>query len=480
MPDLTQTPLPPSQRLSGLLGDGTTCVIFVEGSDLRAEIDRRHDHPRQMFKADEIIDPLVVTIAANKIATLRGVIRVRRQANFVTSYENYKANLSFIGPAQFSPDEKVKELYFRPTNERLAVMYTGHRYHAHVGTDDIKLSAILDSPMEGFRYEVDVIDYDRCQAFEAISKHVIMSGNVEVTTQSDVLGHHVTEARQVMLNYECPTDITAALQDMFVVCNFMSLMIGEVVSPTTVKARTADDDDSQTGIPRYDIYGRWRAPGKELRPQDGRRCMSAPLLGQTEFQTALAIWMDRKETWQQSYELGAQCLLNQNESSRRRFLDAAAWFESIPLFYQTPRTQIDKKTIAHAAEMASQAFIDRGAEVAPSRAQALLGNVNATSLGAKIADAMLLARSGTYASFLKPSLDAIAKAIPKIRGSFAHGEDAFLGRTGHLVYEATLLLEVLSAVLTLDGLPGIRIVPEAGGHPLRQSLYELSGVEIVG
>jgi len=85
---------------------------------------------------------------------------------------------------------------------------------------------------------------------------------------------------------------------------------------------------------------------------------------------------------------------------------------------------------------------------------------------------MAHARNALGADLLPMHLDQLAAAIPKIRGKFAHGEDAFASEVGHLIYDATLLLAVLTSTLTLQGL-GIRLSADMSGHPLRTALREL-------
>ncbi|MFD1952005.1 hypothetical protein ACFSGX_14625 [Sphingomonas arantia] len=274
------------------------------------------------------------------------------------------------------------------------------------------------------------------------------------------------------LTYTQPTLIHSAITDMLSVCDFMSLMVGEVISPVSVSFVTEGEVDRWGALPHYDVHARWRPNGKDIDPQYGRRCLSTPMFDTETYQSALATWVNRQSRWLQSHALATVCLDNQREISRRRFLDAAAWFESVPTFYECQREEIKREVITDAATAACKVFIESGADVSIDRAQALLSPLNSASLSIRIADAMARVRATLGDDLLPERLDKLAKVLPRIRGKFAHGEDAFLGDLGHMVHDATLLFEVLSAALTLEEL-GVRITPDSFGHPFSNSVTEL-------
>ena len=415
---------------------------------------------------------LSVRLDGKKVVTLTGLYRTRRSSSFVAAHEKYEANLSFVGPDEFIDGPIVKSLTFRPSNEILAVMYKGHRISRYVGADTVPLSDVKDAPRGGTRYLVDVIDHERCQAFAANADRLSVSGHVIVSTNSTVQGQTTHEERQVKVTYAAPVSIQTGITDMLSLCDFMSLMVGEVISPISVSVVTEGAADRWGFPPHFDVHARWRPPGKEIDPQYGRRCLATPMFDAEIYQDAVASWINRQERWSQSYALATVCLDNQREVSRRRFLDAAAWFESIPTFYERPRSKVSREVIRAAATAAGIAFTDGGAEVTVERVQALLSPVNSASLAVRIADALVRARASLGGEMLPDMLDELAKMLPRIRGKFAHGEDAFLGDLGHLVHDATLLFEVLAAALTLDELD-IKITLDSIGHPFRTAITEL-------
>ncbi len=459
--------------MSGVLDDGTACVIHIDDKGVQLEFDRHHIHPRELFVARDYPDDITVSLSQGSVATLTGVYRIHRSSNFTSAHEKYRANLTYIGPAAFLAEPNITDVIFRPTNERVAILYKAHRVHRFVGSATETLEDIVAGNITGYRYEVDVIDLEKCQAFEAKSDDLTVSGNVEILVNSDIQGSETTETRKVRVKYTSPVDAQSAIRDLITVSDYLSLMVGEVVSPLEVSLKCQGGPDKWGEPPTYQVFGRWRDPGRDINPQKGHRCIGAPLIDQRAYENALRQWMDRKVSWRQSYALGTICLGNQNEVSRRRLLDAAAWFESVPTFYERPRNKIARAVIAEASVAASAVFSRESDSVSVERAQALLGSVNATSLGLKIQDAVIYVRGMVGADVITPKIDRLASFLPKIRGKFAHGEDAFLGEFGHLVYEAILLFEVLAGVLTLAVEHGVLPKPDLSGHPLQRALFEL-------
>ena len=462
-----------SPRFSGRLQDGTECVLYLDEDGPRLEVDRDHHHPLDMFSPSDEQDRLVMRITDSKCATLTGAYSSRTLSNFSRSFTEYRANVTYIGPTEFHGLADIKRITFRPTNERLAVLYRGHRIHSIVDSDQATLSSIYAQEKQGGRYFVDIIDNERRCAFEATAGGIVVSGSVHLTVKNDVQGHETVESRVVSLKYDNPTDVTTAFSDMLSVCDFMSLMIGLTVSPVTIEIVTEGAPDHYQRPPSFEVYAHWREAGKEVEPKHGRRCLAAPLFDQAAYVAALAAWLNRKEEWSTSHALGTVCFSHPDEISSRRFLDAAAWFESIPAsIYERARDRIPKDIISAAAKAAAAVFADKEIDVSEGRTRALLGQLNAASLSARIEDALTFARMTFGEEQLPPSLDYLGAMIPRIRGKFAHGDDPFTGELGHLVYDATLLLEVLSGALTLSEL-GVRIAPEMGGHKLRRGLFEL-------
>lgn len=463
-----------AQRWAGNLQDGTKCVFYLEDGQTRLEIDRHHEHPRDMFQAPEEPERLVVQLSDGKVATFTGVYRTRRSADMTQSFEEYRANITYLGPEEFRPEHGVVRLTFRPSNERLAVMYSRHRAHGTVDAEDASLETITAGNGPGRRFYVDIIDSARLRAFTARTGDLEVAGNIGLSISSDMHGQRTKEHRTVSLQYERPTTLAFTIPDILATCDFISLIIGAVVSPITLNATTVGDRDRFDRPPTFDIYAGWREAGHEIEPRKGHRCLAAPMFDVDLYERAISNWLGRRQEWSTSYALGTVCLAHQEEISSRRFLDAAAWFESIPVtVYERQRERIGRDILEAASTAAAAVFQANGADVSESRARALLGPVNAASLNVRINDAMTFARSSFGQDILPPSLDRLASVISRIRGRFAHGEDAFASDLGHLVYDATLLLEALACMLTLEGLGGIQLTPDNGGHPIHRTLSEL-------
>lgn len=77
---------------------------------------------------------------------------------------------------------------------------------------------------------------------------------------------------------------------------------------------------------------------------------------------------------------------------------------------------------------------------------------------------------------LPPSAESDCRIIPAIRGSFAHGDDPFLGRHADKVFETTILTETICYLLTIK-LLGIQVNLNLGAdHLLTDSLRQLSQI----
>lgn len=462
-----------SNRLSGRLADGTECVLYLSDDGRRLEVDRDHQDIREVFDAPEQPERLVMAITSNQVATLTGVYRTRRQSNFSRSFEEYRANIIYVGPTELQLSSEITRLRFRPTNERLAVMYNGHRIHHTVDAEETTLKAISAREQLGSRYIVDVIDAEKRRAFISASDGLSVSGDVNLTIRNNIQGHDTIEERITTLSFATPVSVALAFSNMLSICDFMSLMVGAVVSPASVQLETDGEADRHGRSPSFDVHANWREPGREIDPQKGRRCLAAPLFDRAGYESALTAWISRKALWRSCHALGTVYLSHDDELSRRRFLDAEAWFESLPTeCYERPRTRVAKDVVTAAAKAAAAAFREGNSDVSEGRARALLGPVNAASLNVRLDDAMAQARNALGLDLLPLSLDKLAAAIPKIRGKFAHGEDAFASEVGHLIYDATLLLAVLTSTLSLQGL-GIQLSADMSGHPLRTALREL-------
>jgi len=128
------------------------------------------------------------------------------------------------------------------------------------------------------------------------------------------------------------------------------------------------------------------------------------------------------------------------------------WFESIPDAYLGNRPSISRTKLQAAAAAASNALSDVGEDVSAKRIAGLLGSLNAPSLGMRLDAAVAYIRSRFGEASLPADAGQMLSLASKIRGRFAHGEDAFLGPEGGRIYEVTLLVETVAALLTLADL----------------------------
>lgn len=459
-------------RYPANLSTGEACVVHIDEDGPKLEIDRVHAHPREFFQGLDMPERMVIALQGGGVMTMTGLYRVHRTATFISSYEEYRSNLAIAGPAELSEATKIKSLTFSPSNPELSVMYRGHRLSRHVNDDNLTIRDLSGSVQSGTQYIVDVIDHNRCEAFSSSATNLTVSGHVLISTNSNIMGQSVKENRNVKISYHDFTNIYSSIQDMICVCDFFTLLVGEVVSPIEVELTCEGQPDRWGNLPNFTVFARWREQGRPIDPQHGRRCLISPMFDSGVYERSLATWMDRRQNWGQSYALGTTCTQNQHEISRRRFLDAATWFESIPTSFESQRTKIPKRVLEEAADAASSAFSDRGESISAGRIKALLGPLNSPSLSDKVNDALLRSRIYMGADLIPDRLDQLASFLPRIRGRFAHGEDAFLSNLGHLVHEATLLYETIAYALTIEGL-GFHIKPESQGHPLLSTIRVL-------
>lgn len=185
--------------------------------------------------------------------------------------------------------------------------------------------------------------------------------------------------------------------------------------------------------------------------------------------------MDRREEWLQSYRLGTESIHRQHEVTRYRFLDAIGWFESIPDFYLPEASKIPKSVVRDAASAAAKSFGENGHTIEESRLRSLLSPINVLSLSMRLRAAVDHIEQRYGSGTLPADAPTLCAIVASIRGSFAHGQNAFEGELGARVYEATILTEVICALLTLSGLPvNLDRIISAHHHPLNNWKQQLA------
>ncbi len=471
-------------RLPATTEDGEACVVYFDEHGPRIEFDRVHTHPKQFLEADEYPER-IVAYSPNKIITFVGVRRVRRTSTFHGSHEEYRANITFVGSEALSEDASIERIAFQPSNERLAVLYNGHRTYRQVSAPETTIAELENRSEFGLGYQVEIINEGKCQAFSVNVDDVLVTGHVLISTNGSIQGTFVEEHRQIAISYGQGVAFNEALKDLNYLSDFLSMMVGEVISPLSVsikiqqEANKFDNTLMSSSRLNFEVFAKWRPGGRELDPKDGRRCLLSPMFDKANYELALGSWMKRRSSWGQSYALSSACLANQREFSRRRFLDAAAWFESIPCFYEKERDQISSSILKSVAEEAASVLANENISISPDRIQAILGSLNASSLSQKIQDALVFVRKHIPIEVLTPDVEKLSKLLPKIRGKFAHGEDAFVSKLGSKVYDATLLFEVIAAALTLYSLDEFETRFTETQHPFLRSIAELNFMDSI-
>jgi hypothetical protein len=188
--------------------------------------------------------------------------------------------------------------------------------------------------------------------------------------------------------------------------------------------------------------------------------------------------MERRNEWMNSYHLASDSIARQRELSRHRYLDAAAWFESIPSFYQNTNPAISPKTFDHAAQAARAAFAEDGVCVSERRVRQLFAPLRTPSLAMRLRAAMAHVRERFGVTALPESAESLISKITRLRGLLAHGEDFFSANAAQDMHELVLLLETVCGLLTLSGLPWeLERLKHAHQHPMQNARWMLSNFE---
>lgn len=464
------------ERLNGWLDDGTACSVEIEPDGrVRAVADYTDEPPALWLGGREIPHEIVVNLNDGRVATLRNVFFLHRKGWFGASQTTYGSQLAFIGKSKFT--DRINRVAILPSQPEQSIFYRGHKSYGERENDLDTLAEILRNEPGSGRYLVSVIDSERLVAAKVVTDFGKIEFDVAVSRNMSGHGTELVEQRRALLEYNEPHDAPAVIEDVVTLCDFLSINLGEVIVPTKLQVVSDGERDRFGQAPLYEVYVRLREPGEEIAKGKVYRLLSAPSLNREHWEHNVARWFERRSEWRQSYSLFISLLGRQREFSRERFMDAIGWFESIPEFYMPTLAPLATKAALKAAtSAAAEALKEKGSEIPPDRIRNLFGMVNDPSLSTRLTAALERVRSTFGDEILPAGIETYLRLAPKIRGNFAHGENAFIGSDGDNVYPAMVATEAVCLLLTLDGLFIRDVGKNRTGHILDRSLEELQSI----
>lgn len=465
--------------LAGLLPDNAPCKVHFEDGRVLVEVDEYGVDPDKLMLGQATPERVAIRLQNGKTATLLDIVPVSRSGNLgISSFVQTRmaSYRTLVGPSEFLDEQLIESIEFSPSNELLAIYYRQHRRHVELARDqEFTAGDLLSAEGVWAPIIVDAIDRDRLVVFSRQLSDLEITIAVAISTNHTPQGANTTERRFVRLAYGNPQPLRIGLQDIGTICDFFSLVVGEVVAPHAIKVVSGETHEL-FGPPTFDVHVTYRPPGKDLDPKFPFRCLISPQLDAVGYENSIAIWLDRRNEWLQSYRLGTESIGRQHEVTRHRFLDAIGWFESISDFYLPPADQIPKATVGKAARAAAKVFLAGGHEIDESRLRGLLSPINVLSLSMRLRAAISHIRQRFGTDALPPDSEELAGIIASIRGAFAHGENAFEGALGGRIYEASLTVENICKFLTLSAMPlDLHRISSAHHNPIidaRQQLFE--------
>ncbi len=278
-----------------------------------------------------------------------------------------------------------------------------------------------------------------------------------------------------------------ALADTVALCNFFTLVVGEVVSPTVLKltlavdrqeadVQNSDEEQLLSSFDReFELHVMTRRAGGEVEPNKAHRCLVSPAFDGSAYSEVLAGWMARRAGWKEAYRGLAEVCALQRQIGLERFLAAVRWFEAIPTFYMPSGERLPRKLLDRAASLGERLFTRSGHPVSADRLRSLLAPLNTPSLGARLHAAIQHLEERFGSGALPSDARERVKLITRFRGAAAHGENPLTGDTINDFYDSLLLAEAISWLLTLSALPwSFDRLEGSPWHPLRDKLIQLS------
>lgn len=382
--------------------------------------------------------------------------------------------MAIVGPSEFGDSQAITHLRFVPSNAVNAIFYTGHRSTGGLTAIGDTVANLQEGALLK-RYQVDVIDREKLDAAVITLGSTRISLVIELASKSTAQGIKHTEIRRVKIEYQFGRQLADAMADVTSVCDFMSMMLGVVISPGDMDVALNGPGVSSPN--QFSIHGTFRTPGKKLRSSEAYEAIMSPEANRESYERAFAIWMARRSEWQQADALGIENLQMEGRLDRGRFLNAVGWFEAIPEIYARTKPKIPKAAIRKAVVAAAKSLSGDGHEGLQERVSNLIGMLNAPTLASRLEQAAIFLRSRYGKSILPNDLEQNVPIIAAIRNNFAHGDDAFLGKNSDRVHEMMLATEAICHLLTLDGLWSADDNRSlAFGHILAQKLRNLGEI----
>jgi hypothetical protein len=224
------------------------------------------------------------------------------------------SNRVLIGQREFLSGDRISEIAFTPTNEALAIFYRAHRGLRHIAPEESTSGeALLGNDFASKPIIVQTLDERKLTAARAELPDMQLTLEVEIDYSFDIQGSRITERRVARLTYIEPVLLDAALADTIALCNFFTLVVGEVVSPTALNlvlnpelpeadVQVSAEDQLLVNLRReFDLHVQTRKAGNEVEPGKAHRCLVSPALDGGAYNEILASWMARRADWKEAY-----------------------------------------------------------------------------------------------------------------------------------------------------------------------------------
>jgi hypothetical protein len=459
-------------ELHGRLPDKHPCKLLLGPEQAVLEI-AADVGPRTAFGDHTVADPTVVTLFDGRIATLKGNYlaagsRSETRDGRTFALTRIGTNQVLVGPRTFTDADLVSGITFRPTNDLIAQYYTAHRGHVRAArTHPLHVDRLFSRSSEYGEIIIDALDENRLTICKFEQDNLTVTLYVSITEASNALGTRIDERRSTRISYKHPVPLDVAFRDVMVIIHFFSFTVGGKITPTEIKIASGPEDNFHRR-PLFDLHVWFPRETEMLDPKEALRCLISQPIDGDSYKECLQAWLGRRDNWMQSYYLGSETLASQGEISRHRYLDAAAWFESIPPFYQDMRTTIPRGVIDQVSKATAASFKEQGVEVPERRVRDLFGPLHAPPLAARLRAAMSHIRVHFGEATLPLKTEDLIPKITRLRGRLAHGEDPIASDDARDMHELTLLLETVCGFLTLSGLPwSLGRLDHAHLHPMQ-------------
>lgn len=457
--------------MQGTLADGRTCVLRIGKRQSTVEISGVGDF-KAFVQQPNVPDRLVITLANGKLATVLYPAVKNYTSTITNSGSSYLqtlfSNLVLIGRTEFSDDDCISAIDFCPTSPFVSIFHRAH--HAHSNLDPhtpVAPESLFSQRVWSGSVIVQAIDSERLEACSISLPDMNIALRATASSSSTIQGTEIEQSRRARLDFPQTTNLQRAIHEVTRLYRFFTMVVGEHISATDVKILACNKDALET---EFDLHLNFPIPDKEIASQNAHRCLiSIPFEGK-RYGALLRQWFERADDWDVSYSLMYQAISERNRIGRDRYLNAIAWFESIPTFYLPSADRIDRDSIDQAAKAAASILNADGEIVTHERMKGLLSQLNQPSLGIRLRSAVSYLQDHFGDEAVPTSVTASISRIVSIRSGYAHGGNPETEYPLDEIYLGVTAAEYICCLLTLAcGAWSFDLLDRAVGHPLRDA-----------